>query len=69
MNEAKQIEINWLQSVHVRENTQANEDHLNANRQKFTGQDAIVFSLLQQGAKLTSYTAMTQWHIGTFQEG
>lgn len=59
-----QTEIDWTKTVHVRENKQSNEDHLNANRQKFTGQCAIVLSLLQQGHVLSSYTAMTQWHIG-----
>lgn len=59
-----QPEIDFTKAVHVRENTQPNENHLNANRQKFTGQCAIVLSLLQKGEVLSSYSAMTQWHIG-----
>lgn len=54
----------FTRAVHVRENNQENEDHLNANRQKFTGQCAIVLSLLQKGIVLSSYSAMTQYHIG-----
>jgi len=50
--------------VHVRENKPENEAHLNDNRQKFTGQCAIVLSLLQKGLVLSSYSAMTQYHIG-----
>lgn len=61
---AKQIEIDWMKAVHVRENSGTNENHLNANRQKFTGQCAIVLSLLQQGLVLSSYSAMVQYHVG-----
>lgn len=59
-----QIFIDWTSSVHVRENSQANEDHLNLNRQKFTGQNAIVLTLLQQGVPLTTRSAMLQYNIG-----
>lgn len=54
----------YTRAVHVRENAPQNEAHLNANRQKFTGQVAIVLSLLQNGVVLSSYIAMTQYHIG-----
>lgn len=54
----------FTRAVHVRENKPENEDHLNANRQKFTGQCAIVLSLLQKGIVLTSFDAMTKHSIG-----
>lgn len=54
----------YTKAVHVRENKPENEKHLNDNRQKFTGQVAIVLSLLQKGVVLSSYTAMTQYHVG-----
>lgn len=54
----------YTKAVHVRENNQESENHLNENRQKFTGQVAIVVSLLQKGVVLSSYTAMTKHHIG-----
>lgn len=50
--------------VHERENKSENEQHLNDNRQKFTGQCAIVLTLLSKGIVLSSYSAMTQYHIG-----
>ena len=54
----------FTRAIHVRENKPENEKHLNDNRQKFTGQAAIVLSLLQKGIVLSSYTAMTQYKIG-----
>ncbi len=54
----------FTKAVHVRENKPENENHLNVNRQKFTGQCAIVLSLLQKGLVLSSYTAMVQYHVG-----
>lgn len=54
----------FTRAVHVRENRPENENHLNANRQKFTGQCAIVLSLLQKGVVLSSYSAMVQHHVG-----
>lgn len=54
----------FTRAVHVRENAASNEQHLNENRQKFTGQCAIVLSLLQKGVVLSSYSAMVQYHVG-----
>lgn len=54
----------YTKTVHVRENKPDNEKHLNENRQKFTGQCAIVLSLLQKGVVLSSYTAMVHYHVG-----
>lgn len=60
----KQIEMDFTSTVHVRENSAENERHLNENRQKFTGQCAIVLSLLQAGHVLSTRSAMVQWNIG-----
>lgn len=54
----------FTKTVHVRENKPENEQHLNDNRQKFTGQCAIVLSLLLKGVVLSSYSAMVQFKIG-----
>jgi hypothetical protein len=54
----------YTKVIHVRENSSGNESHLNANRQKFTGQAAIILSLFQKGIKLTSRSAMLQYGIG-----
>jgi hypothetical protein len=50
--------------VHTRENSKENEKHLNANRFHFTGQCAVVLSLLQAGHVLTVRSLMLQWNIG-----
>lgn len=60
-----QAEIDWTQAVHVRENTQTNEDHLNANRRKFTGDCAIILSLLQKGQVITSKGVYMQWNVSS----
>lgn len=54
----------FTRAVHVRENSGSNEAHLNTNRQKFTGQCAIVLSLLQKGIVLSSRSAMLNYDIG-----
>ena len=54
----------YTKVIHVRENSSGNESHLNANRQKFTGQAAIILSLFQKGIKLTSRSAMINYGIG-----
>lgn len=50
--------------VHTRENTVENEAHLNANRFHFTGQAAVVLSLLMRGVVLNTSLALTHYHIG-----
>lgn len=54
----------YTKVIHVRENSSENESHLNANRQKFTGQAAIILSLFQKGVRLTSRSAMVNYGIG-----
>ena len=56
--------IDWTTVVHVRENNPVSEAHLDANRFKFTGQCAVVFSLLQKGKHLTCKSAMNDHGIG-----
>lgn len=55
--------VDFTKVVHVRENSTENEKHLNANRFHFTGQCAVVLSLLQQGHVLTVASMMKQWNI------
>jgi len=54
----------FTKTVHVRENSAANEAHLNANRYHFTGQCAVVMSLLLAGHVLSTRTALAYHHIG-----
>ena len=54
----------FTKAVHVRENSAANEAHLNANRFHFTGQVAVVISLLQAGNVLSTRTALAYYNIG-----
>jgi hypothetical protein len=56
--------IDWTTVVHTSENNAASEAHLEANRFKFTGQCAVVFSLLQKGKRLTCKSAMNDYGIG-----
>lgn len=51
--------------VHRRENNSSSEKHLNDNRRKFTGDCAIVLSLLHKGMKLTTYSALVQWQVSS----
>jgi len=50
--------------LHERENNSESEKHLKANKYHFTGQVAVVLSLLQKGVVLTVYNALTQYRIG-----
>lgn len=59
-------QIDYTKVVHVRENSQANEDHLNANRYHFVGQCAVLLTLFQQGLRLTTRSAQLQFSIGDF---
>jgi hypothetical protein len=60
---ALQLPINFTKAVHVREHTQETEDHLNKNRRKFTGDVAIVLSLLERGEYLTTWRAYDRYQI------
>jgi hypothetical protein len=48
-----QLLFDFTDAVHRRENNAESESNLNANRFHFTGQVAVVISLLLQGQKLT----------------
>lgn len=56
--------IDWTQAEHHRENTIANQQHHDSNFYHFTGQDAFVLLLLQQGHELTTMDALIQYRIG-----
>ena len=49
---------------HTRENSAANEAHLNANRHHFRGQCALVYSLFMKGVVLSTRTAQLHYQIG-----
>lgn len=50
--------------IHNRENNQKSQGILDENRQKFTGQCAIIMSLFNKGVVLSSYSAMVTYGIG-----
>lgn len=52
-----QIQIDFSKCLHQRENSPANERHLKENFYRFTGQCAVVLSLLQKGEVLTVASA------------
>lgn len=60
---AKQLTIDWTRAVHEHENNPHSQAHLERNRMKFTGQVAVVYSLLQKGVVLTSDYAAAEWGI------
>lgn len=58
-----QLSIDWTRAVHEHENNPHSQAHLDRHRMKFTGQVAVVYSLLQKGIKLTSDVAADGWRI------
>lgn len=54
----------FTRAIHNRENNQKSQNILDENRQKFTGQCAIIMSLFNKGVVLSSYSAMVQYGIG-----
>lgn len=60
---ALQLPIDFTKAVHTREHTQDTENHLNANRRKFTGDVAVVLSLLERGERLTTWRAYAFFQI------
>lgn len=62
---ATQIQIDYTKVIHVRENNQLSEEHLNANRRKFTGDCAIVYSLLQKGMVISTKSIYIQWDVSS----
>jgi len=59
-----QTQIDWTQAERHQENTAANQLHHDSNFYHFTGQDAVVLSLLEKGKKLTTTTALIEYRIG-----
>jgi hypothetical protein len=64
VNSQTQIELDWTTTVHRHENNAASEAVLKENYYHFTGQCAVVYSLLKKGLKLTSKQAMNSLGIG-----
>lgn len=59
-----QLYIDFTQVVHRRENNPASESNLNRNRFHFTGQCAMIKTLLEKGIHLTSRSALLEYNIG-----
>lgn len=49
--------------LHTRENNPVSEAHLKKNKYHFTGQCAVILSLLRKGIRLTSRSAMLEYNI------
>lgn len=64
MNSQLPLDIDWSNTVHRRENNAASEEMLKENYYHFTGQCAVVYSLLQRGLKISSMQAMNSLKIG-----
>lgn len=58
-----QKEIDWTNAVHNLENNKFSQKNLDKNRHKFTGQAAIVETLLREGRRLNADYARELWHI------
>lgn len=59
-----QLNIDFTRVLHRRENSAENETHLHKNKFHFTGQCAVVYSLLKKGIRLTAREAMITYNIG-----
>jgi hypothetical protein len=59
-----QMQIDFTTVVHRRENNAASEANLERNRFHFTGQCAVIKSLLEKGIRLTTALALIEYHIG-----
>lgn len=55
--------VDYTDVLHKRENNPESEAHLKENKFHFTGQCAVVLSLLMQGVVITSRSAMLQHNI------
>lgn len=58
-----QSQIDWTRAVHNQENNKFSQKHLDKNRQKFTGQAAIILTVLQQGRRLNADYARNLHHV------
>lgn len=56
--------VDYTNVLHKRENNAESEAHLKENKFHFTGQCAVVLSLLMKGVVLSSRSAMLQHNIG-----
>lgn len=56
--------VDYTSVLHKRENNPESEAHLKENKFHFTGQCAVVLSLLMKGVVLSSRSAMLQHNIG-----
>lgn len=56
--------LDFTNVLHTRENNAKSQEHLEKNKFHFTGQVAVVYSLLLKGIRLTSFDAMTKYGIG-----
>lgn len=59
-----QLHIDYTKVLHTHENNPESEAHLKSNRYHFTGQCAVLYSLLQKGMSVTTGQALRQLNIG-----
>lgn len=59
----QQIPIDFSQLQHI-ENKISNQEHFEANKDKFSKQCKLVYEALLRGEKLTTTTALLTYHIG-----
>lgn len=58
-----QAEIDFKELKHI-ENKISNQEHFEANRDKFSNQCKIVYEALLRGERLTTATALIEYRIG-----
>mgnify|MGYP003579928694 CR=1 FL=1 len=56
-------EINYNELHHI-ENKISNQEHFEANKDRFSNQCRIVYEALLRGERLTTTTALLKYHIG-----
>lgn len=62
-----QLNIDFENIVHVRENNAENQKHLDENREKFNRQCKQVYDLLKSGKRLTRLGAANEYGIASLE--
>lgn len=59
-----ELQLDWTKVLHTHENNSVSQGVLEENRYHFTGQCAVVYSLLTRGLKLDTSSALLRLKIG-----
>jgi hypothetical protein len=59
----KQLDLDFSQ-LHHQENKVKNQEHFEANKERFSNQCKLVYEALLRGERLTTTTALIKYHIG-----